>query len=158
MKEHEIDCRCYECLKKLGVVRKAEAMPRDTSGEGTDWKEELKPKITIFTADYEPVKHHMLLILNEYWEQVKPEIEKLLSSQKELLLGRATDFFKQEYGYKGKLLTPPREKHGPCCTCSKCGQYHDDCVCENNRIHEFLESLSALSSLSEGEAIVNQSE
>ena len=29
-----------------------------------------------------------------------------------------------------------RPGHGPCCTCQKCGQFHDDCKCEYNRIIE----------------------
>jgi len=36
---------------------------------------------------------------------------------------------------KGNRTIPPRKPgHGPCCTCQKCGFYHDECVCEHNEI------------------------
>lgn len=31
-----------------------------------------------------------------------------------------------------KLLPHKKPTHGSCCTCQKCGYYHDDCVCEHN--------------------------
>lgn len=36
---------------------------------------------------------------------------------------------------KGReILTPERMHHGPCCVCTKCGQYYDYCVCDHNEI------------------------
>lgn len=53
------------------------------------------------------------------------------------------EFFKTEYGYKGKHIEPDTSKkgHGTCCYCSNCGYDHDECVCESNRIHQVLNKL-----------------
>lgn len=50
-------------------------------------------------------------------------------------------FLTDEYGYKGEYVEPIKQKHGSCCCCITCGQYHDECVCESNRIHEFVQTL-----------------
>lgn len=48
-------------------------------------------------------------------------------------------------GYlKGREPLPTRRPtHGNCCTCQGCGQDHDDCVCEHNRLLAELEKLKA---------------
>ena len=29
-------------------------------------------------------------------------------------------------------IQPIKMRHGSCCCCNDCGQYHDDCVCGHN--------------------------
>ena len=31
--------------------------------------------------------------------------------------------------------------HGSCCTCQDCGWYHDECVCEDNKIIRAIKKL-----------------
>jgi len=31
--------------------------------------------------------------------------------------------------------------HGNCCTCQTCGQDHDECVCEHNRLLNFIKKM-----------------
>ena len=50
-------------------------------------------------------------------------------------------FLKDEYGYNGTFTENIKMSHGICCCCSSCGQYHDDCVCESNRIYQFIKDL-----------------
>lgn len=33
--------------------------------------------------------------------------------------------------------------HGSCCTCQKCGHYHDECVCIHNQLVEKLLLIQA---------------
>lgn len=37
-----------------------------------------------------------------------------------------------------EIIEPVKPHHGSCCACQECGQYHDECVCESNRWHQFL--------------------
>ena len=32
------------------------------------------------------------------------------------------------------IILPKPMSHGPCCGCRDCGQYHDECVCDSNRL------------------------
>lgn len=50
-----------------------------------EWREELKPKITIFNEEDKDRKDVALAILNEYWDKLEPKIAELLKSQKESL-------------------------------------------------------------------------
>lgn len=51
-----------------------------------DWEKELKPKVTIFKESDKRVKEIALMVLNEYWEDLKPGIRTLLSSHDQQLL------------------------------------------------------------------------
>lgn len=52
------------------------------------------------------------------------------------------DFLVEHDLLKSNQLIPNiKPTHGPCCTCQKCGHYHDECVCEHN---EILTDLLAL--------------
>ena len=65
-------------------------------------------------------------------------ISKALDRQAELVI----HLFKTEYGYRGKHIDRDENaKKCGCCYCSACGHHYDDCVCENNSIHKFVESL-----------------
>ena len=45
----------------------------------------------------------------------------------------------EEYILRGnRLIKPIKPRHGNCCTCQDCGQYHDDCVCQHNRVLKLL--------------------
>lgn len=48
-----------------------------------EWREELKPKITIFNEEDKDRKDVALAILNEYWDKLEPKIAELLKSQRE---------------------------------------------------------------------------
>lgn len=54
---------------------------------------------------------------------------------------KVIQFLTEEYGYQGKHVDIIKPSHGSCCCCMTCGQYHDECVCENNRIHAFIQTL-----------------
>jgi hypothetical protein len=36
-----------------------------------------------------------------------------------------------------------KPKHGNCCTCQSCGQYHDECICEHNAIEQAIADIEA---------------
>lgn len=72
---------------------------------------------------------------------IKLIVSACVSLEKKALLDRVADFFRAEYGYKGEYIEPIKPSHGVCCCCRDCGQYHDDCVCESNRIHDLLTNL-----------------
>jgi len=46
-------------------------------------------------------------------------------------------------GYlKGEeFIANEKPTHGNCCTCQDCGQNHDDCVCEHNRLLGWIKKM-----------------
>lgn len=81
--------------------------------------------------------------------KVKEFVRNLLTAREDQarLEGRAeavekmSQFLKEECGYQGKHIEHIKPRHGNCCTCQTCGQDHEGCVCQNNRIHAALSSL-----------------
>ncbi len=67
--------------------------------------------------------------------------QELLRLQEEDLIDKVSKFLKEELSYKGEYIEPIPMKHGACCCCRDCGQFHDDCVCESNRAHIFINQL-----------------
>lgn len=67
--------------------------------------------------------------------------DSMLMHMKEKLIQKFKDFLKEENGYQDIYVEPIKMSHGTCCCCRDCGQYHDECVCENNRIFKFFQSL-----------------
>lgn len=48
--------------------------------------------------------------------------------------------------WDGTLEVKPNAniKHGPCCVCSDCGHWHDECVCDHNYIvNQILTTIEA---------------
>lgn len=39
------------------------------------------------------------------------------------------------------IIKTTKPSHGPCCTCQKCGYYHDECVCYHNDLMNKLKNL-----------------
>ena len=39
-------------------------------------------------------------------------------------------------------LPHTKPRHGPCCTCGKCGHFYDDCVCTHNEIIRKLKGIT----------------
>lgn len=39
------------------------------------------------------------------------------------------------------FIEPIKPRHGNCCTCQKCGRFHDECVCEHNDLLEDIQRL-----------------
>lgn len=70
-------------------------------------------------------------------------IDKTVQKTEERIVGMMAEFLKDELGYKGKYIEQDLSKknHGTCCYCSECGHFNDECVCKNNRIHKFMQSL-----------------
>lgn len=48
----------------------------------------------------------------------------------------------EEYLNHVEITPHVKPTHGPCCTCQKCGYYHEDCVCEDNHLLEELERIA----------------
>jgi len=51
------------------------------------------------------------------------------------------------YGFPPNIeLKPDKRKptHGECCTCQKCGYYHDDCTCDDNVKKEVINYVEQL--------------
>jgi len=48
-----------------------------------------------------------------------------------------------EQGYIRTKDIQPKTKpnHGPCCCCQGCGEYHDDCFCDDNGLLEALAEI-----------------
>lgn len=112
-------------------------MTQDTT---KSWEDQLKANfydtdgdLCPEDADFESVKNFISNLLASQTRKVREEMELAFS-----------DFMIDEYGYKGKYVEPDLSKkgHGTCCYCSNCGHPNDDCVCESNRIHQFLSTLS----------------
>lgn len=66
------------------------------------------------------------------------DVNALVKLQDIIDLLSSKDF---EYLKGNEIIPPIQIQHGPCCCCTKCGRFHDDCVCEHN---ELLAALLAL--------------
>ncbi len=75
-------------------------------------------------------------------EQIKQKLEEVRKKTLEEFMEKIEIFMINEFNYKGEYIEPINMGHGACCCCSTCGQYNDDCVCENNRIYNLLQTLS----------------
>lgn len=85
--------------------------------------------------DRDRAEKELLSLFNSSLAQYKREI-------REKLIGEVRKYFKEEYGVKNDIVTHKKPEHGNCCTCQTCGYYHEDCVCESNRVNKFLEKLN----------------
>lgn len=74
---------------------------------------------------------------------VKQKLQEHRKQVLEEVIKKIEKFMVDEFGYKGKYIEPDTTKksHGTCCYCSGCGYFHDDCVCESNRIYDLLQTL-----------------
>ena len=41
------------------------------------------------------------------------------------------------------IVAPIQPRHGNCCCCQICGQFHDDCVCQHNKIEEVMSAADS---------------
>jgi hypothetical protein len=98
-----------------------------------------------FTKKYESFELGEPVNIKQY-RLLKSFIKKTLAQYKreirEKLIGEVRKYFKEEYGVKNDIVTHKKPEHGNCCTCQTCGYYHEDCVCESNRVNKFLEKLN----------------
>lgn len=119
-----------------------------------DWSDYVGPGgVVQYGAHWFDTESEAIAAANAYAEKNPQEIVRafraLLAAlddaekrERERIVGLVSLLLEYGDGIKSLSLLPNgNSNHGGCCTCGRCRNYHDECVCTNN---EFVAKLRAL--------------